>query len=109
MAVSIASVLLVLRSVDLRQVTGLLAHAALPLFALAVAATSLDVVLRAGRWRVLVSPLTVVPLNRVLSYLLVGYLANNVLPGRAGELVRSHYLGDREGASRVSILGTGLS
>jgi len=105
-AISIACGLLVIRFVDLRQVTDLLASAALPLFALVVAATSLDIVLRAWRWRALVSPLVVVPLNRVLSYLLVGYLANNVLPGRAGELVRSHYLGDREGASRLSILGT---
>lgn len=106
MAVSIACALLVLRFVDIRQVTDLLGHAALPLLPVAVGATLLDILLRAWRWRVLVSPLASVPMNRVLSYLLVGYLANNVLPGRAGELVRSHYLGDREGASRLSILGT---
>jgi uncharacterized protein (TIRG00374 family) len=42
----------------------------------------------------------------MLGYLLVGYAANNVLPARLGELVRSHYLGDREGISRASALGT---
>ena len=42
----------------------------------------------------------------MLGYLLVGYLANNILPARLGELVRSHYLGDREGISRASALGT---
>ena len=42
----------------------------------------------------------------MLAYLLVGYLANNILPARLGELVRSHYLGDREGISRASALGT---
>jgi hypothetical protein len=42
----------------------------------------------------------------MLGYLLIGYLANNVLPARLGELVRSHYLGDREGISRASALGT---
>ena len=42
----------------------------------------------------------------MLEYLLVGYLANNVLPARLGELVRSHYLGDREGLSRTTTLGT---
>ena len=31
---------------------------------------------------------------------------NNILPARLGELVRSHYLGDREGISRTSALGT---
>ena len=39
-------------------------------------------------------------------YLLVGYVANNVLPARLGELVRSHYAGDREGISRSTTLGT---
>jgi uncharacterized protein (TIRG00374 family) len=36
----------------------------------------------------------------------VGYLANNVLPARLGELVRSADLGERTGVSRSTILGT---
>jgi hypothetical protein len=107
-AISLACVLFVLRFVDLGQVIEMLSRAALPLLALAGAATMLDVLLRAWRWQVLVSPLTAVPIRRVLAYLLIGYLANNVLPARAGELVRSHYMGDRESASRLSILGTVL-
>ena len=46
------------------------------------------------------------PLRTTLSSLLVGYLANNVLPARLGELVRSHDLGARTGLSRSTILGT---
>ena len=107
-AISVICLLLVVRSVDLNQVTGLLSRATWPLLGGAIAATITDIVLRAFRWRVLVAPLKIVPVTRVLVYLLVGYLANNVLPGRAGELVRSHYLGDREGASRTSVLGTVL-
>ena len=42
----------------------------------------------------------------MFAYLAVGYAANNVLPARLGELVRSHYLGDREGISRTTTLGT---
>ena len=107
-AISIACLLLVLRFVDIDQVTVILSRTTFPLVLVAVAAIMVDVLLRAWRWRVLVAPLTVVPLGRVMAYLLLGYLANNVLPGRAGELVRSHYLGDREGTSRVSVLGTVL-
>jgi uncharacterized protein (TIRG00374 family) len=33
-------------------------------------------------------------------------MANNLLPMRLGELVRSHYLGEREGISRTSALAT---
>jgi uncharacterized membrane protein YbhN (UPF0104 family) len=107
-AISIVSLLLVLRFVDIDQVGAVLSRTKPSLVLIAVAAIMFDVLLRAWRWRVLVAPLAVVPLGRVMAYLLLGYLANNVLPGRAGELVRSHYLGDREGTSRVSVLGTVL-
>ncbi len=62
--------------------------------------------LRAVRWRVLLGPLAVVPLSATTASLLVGYLANNVLPARLGEIVRSHDLGRRTGVSRSTILGT---
>lgn len=107
-SISIACLLLVLRFVDLDQVSAVLSQTKPSLLLVATAAIMVDVLLRAWRWRVLVAPLAVVPLGRVMAYLLLGYLANNVLPGRAGELVRSHYLGDREGISRASTLGTVL-
>ena len=62
--------------------------------------------LRAIRWRRLLAPIRDVHFGPILSYLLVGYLANNVLPARLGELIRSHYLGDREGVPRATALGT---
>ena len=46
------------------------------------------------------------PYRRVLGYTYIGYLANNILPARLGELVRSHALGEGEGISRTTVLGT---
>jgi uncharacterized protein (TIRG00374 family) len=69
-------------------------------------ATCADLVFRTVRWQVLLAPFRRVAFLRVFAYLLVGYLANNVLPARLGELVRSHYLGDRESLSRATVLGT---
>jgi hypothetical protein len=106
--ISIACVFLVLNTVDMRQVVGLVSRAAGPLVIVGVGATVVDIVLRAMRWRVLLGGIASVPLSRVTAYMLVGYLANNVLPGRAGELVRSLYVGDRERVSRTSVLGTVL-
>ena len=68
--------------------------------------TCLDLTARAIRWQRLLAPVGHVPYGRTLQYLLIGYLANNVLPARLGELVRCHYLGDREGLSRATTLGT---
>ena len=73
---------------------------------LAVAGVTADLAFRALRWQSLIAPIQPVPLRRLSAYMLVGYLANNVLPARLGELVRSHYLGDREGISRSATLGT---
>jgi glycosyltransferase 2 family protein len=105
-AISVLSLYLVVRQVDLGAVARVLGSAA-PGWVLAVAACiALDVTCRTVRWQALLAPIQRVRFVPVLGYLLVGYLANNVLPARLGELVRSHYLGDREGMSRATTLGT---
>jgi uncharacterized protein (TIRG00374 family) len=104
--VSAACLFLVLRGVDLGRTADLLTGARPTWLLLAVAAILADLFFRAVRWQILVAPIRRVPLGRLTGYMLVGYLANNVLPARLGELVRSHYLGDREGISRSATLGT---
>jgi uncharacterized protein (TIRG00374 family) len=104
--ISLACIYLVLRGVDLRKTADLLGGAQPAWLLLAVAAVFGDLVFRALRWQILIRPICRVPLRRLSAYMLVGYLANNVLPARLGELVRSHYLGDREGISRSATLGT---
>jgi uncharacterized protein (TIRG00374 family) len=105
-AISLTCAYLVLRGVDLKQTADLLGRAQVEWLVLAVAAVMGDLLFRALRWQVLMRPIRIVPLRRLGAYMLVGYLANNVLPARLGELVRSHYLGDREGISRSATLGT---
>jgi uncharacterized protein (TIRG00374 family) len=105
-AISIAAIAFTLRGVDLAETWAILRGAAPGWLAVALGLFALDVLIRAVRWQRLVRPLGAVRFIPMLGYLLVGYLANNVLPARLGELVRSHYLGDREGISRASTLGT---
>lgn len=104
--ISVVCIWLVLRGVDLGQTWNLLRGAQLPWLCLAVVAIASDMFFRALRWQVLIAPIKRVPLRRLAGYMMVGYLANNFLPARLGELVRSHYLGDREGISRSATLGT---
>ena len=105
-AISVVSLYLVLRQVDLAAVGRVLASAAPGWVAGVTACIAIDVVCRTVRWQGLLAPIQRVRFVPVLGYLLVGYLANNVLPARLGELVRSHYLGDRENMSRATTLGT---
>ena len=105
-AISVASLGYVLSGVDLAQTADILRTAVPVWIVVSVGLQATDVLLRAARWQQLVAPIQWVRYRPMLAYLLVGYLANNILPARLGELVRSHYLGDREGISRASALGT---
>jgi uncharacterized protein (TIRG00374 family) len=105
-AISVAALAVVLGGTDLAETANVLSRADLRWVALAVVLMSFDLAFRALRWQRLLRPIAHVRYPPMLAYLLVGYLANNILPARLGELVRSHYLGDREGISRASALGT---
>ncbi|MBI4310632.1 MAG: flippase-like domain-containing protein [Chloroflexi bacterium] len=61
---------------------------------------------RTRRWGVMLRPLKAVPFGRLFPVMSVGYMANNLLPVRLGELVRSYYLGEREGVSKSATLAT---
>src|SRR5689334_15590858 len=105
-AISIAALWFVLSGADLAKTGDILRGADLRWVAFGIVLLSLDLVFRAVRWQRLLRPIARVAYRPMLGYLLIGYLANNVLPARLGELVRVHYLGDREGISRASALGT---
>ena len=51
---------------------------------------AIEVVLRAWKWHVLLTPVKVPSFWKLNSATLIGLMANNVLPGRAGEFVRAY-------------------
>jgi hypothetical protein len=105
-AVSVAAFVVVLDSVELDETLSVMRQAAPGWLAVMAVFLIADILVRAVRWQRLLAPIHRVPFVPTLGYLLIGYLANNVLPARLGELVRCHYLGDREGVSRTTTLGT---
>ncbi len=105
-AVSLVALLLVVRQVDLAEAAAVLRTADPAWLAVLLAFLVVDLAVRGLRWQRLLLPIRWLPYVRTMDYLLVGYVANDVLPARLGELARSHYLGDREGISRTTTLGT---
>ncbi len=105
-AVSAVAIYILAQSVDLPKTVDVLRTANPGWIAVMVGTVLLDVAARGARWRTLLAPIRVLPYRRMLGYTYLGYLANNVLPARLGELVRSHALGQREGISRPTVLGT---
>ncbi|MBF8266761.1 MAG: hypothetical protein HW388_269 [Dehalococcoidia bacterium] len=61
---------------------------------------------RSLRWQYLLSPMRVMPIGRLFPVVVVGYMANNLLPIRLGEVVRAYYLGERERVSKTAALAT---
>jgi uncharacterized protein (TIRG00374 family) len=57
---------------------------------------------RATRVSQLLQPIKPVPSRRILPPLVIGFLFNNVLPGRLGEFVFAYLLGKREGTSATA-------
>lgn len=78
-------------------------------YALAVASLPVyfaGIWVRTIRWQYLLRPIKHVAATRLYPVVLIGLMANNVLPARAGELVRAFILGEREQVSKASALGT---
>ena len=105
-AISVAAVWILIGSVDVGAAFEVLRKASPIWVVVMVITATLDIASRGARWRVLLAPIAALPYRRVLAYTLIGYLANNVLPARLGELYRSHALGEGEGISRTTVLGT---
>jgi hypothetical protein len=61
---------------------------------------------RTVRWRFLLSPIRPFGVGRLFPVVVIGYMANNLLPVRLGELVRAYYLGEREKVSVSASLAT---
>ncbi len=104
--VSVIAVWILLQSVDVAAAFEVLRKASPAWIIVMVVTATIDVGARGARWRALLGPIASLPYRRVLGYTYIGYLANNVLPARLGELYRSHALGESEDLSRTTVLGT---
>jgi len=111
LSLAIAAVLLYysLRGVDWSGVWEALKSADLLGVGAALSIMSFALLLRALRWRVLLSVERGIPRTDVFWATAAGYLGNNFLPARAGELVRTVMISRRTGLSKTFVLTTALS
>ena len=72
----------------------------------ALAVYFLGVWVRAVRWRYLLAPVRLVPSSRLFPVVVIGYMANDVLPARMGELVRAYAIGEKENVSKSAAFAT---
>lgn len=99
LAVSIIAIVIVVSTVDIGATIDVLARTDVRYIALALAVIPIQLLVRGFRWRLLLPHRpdgSAVPVRRTISPMLIGYLANNVLPARLGEAVRAFLVARRE-------------
>jgi hypothetical protein len=110
-SLALAGVLLYysLRGIEWRQVWVTLRSARVAFVLLGFTLMTGSLFLRSYRWRVILSAEGNVSVPLAFWATSAGYLGNNVLPARAGEVVRSLMISSRTGMSKAFVLTTALS
>jgi uncharacterized protein (TIRG00374 family) len=91
---------------DLSKVSAALGEADYALLPLSAAATFCSYLLRTVRWQRILAPTGWLPFRALYPPLMIGFMANNVLPARMGEFVRAYSLGRSTGVSKTLGLST---
>ena len=100
---------LAFRGVDLGRLGDVIRRANVALLGLVLILGSANLLMRAARWRVLLSAAGRVPFGLTFWIMAVGYLGNSILPMRAGDLGRSYLIGRRAGMGGTFALATTLA
>ncbi len=98
---------LAVRGVEWSEVVRAFGAVDLGILILATVWLGLVFLLRAYRWQLLVAPVAHVPVSVFFSATLIGFMGNNILPLRAGEVLRLYALARLGPVSMSSALATG--
>ncbi len=111
LATLLAAILLYfsLRGVDWRRVWEIISHARAPYLLAACLSALTALLLRSLRWRVVLNADDRFAVGTVFMALSAGYLGNNFLPARAGEVVRSVMISRASCLSKTYVLTTALA
>jgi len=105
LAISLLFAWLFVRGLDLGDVADSLRSANYAYVAPALVLFAASVAFRAARWRYFLLPTDDLTWRQLLPSVLIGYAGNNLLPLRAGELVRAQYLANQYGVARMRTFG----
>jgi len=98
-----------LRGVEWRRVWTLIADAQWSYLAVAGLTSCGSYFLRSLRWRILLNAEAKFSVGTVFAANMAGYLGNNFLPARAGELVRTFIISSKSALSKTYVLTTALA
>lgn len=105
-AVTLAIVAYGVWRLDLSKVGLALASADYALVPISAGVTFVGYLLRTARWQRILAPSAQLSMHTLYPPLMIGFMANNLLPARMGEIVRAYSLGRSAGVSKTLALST---
>lgn len=106
LVISLVSLILAFRGVNWSELWMALRAVDLWIMSLAVGVFVINLVIRGLRWQTLLSPLGPVTSREAFAFLNIGYMANDILPLRAGEVIRSVLLASKKRFDTAAVLAT---
>lgn len=97
---------LALHNIDPSKVVVALVNMDYRYVGLALLCTFSGYLLRATRWKIILAPAKDISTRSLYPVLMIGFMANNLLPLRVGELARAYLLGRKEAMSKSLALAT---
>ena len=97
---------LVFRKIDLAALQAALTSLDWRMLVLAVLVFMTTFFIRTLRWQSLLNPTKGIGYGRLFGIVMIGYMANNLLPARLGEFVRAYVLSKKEGVRKSTTLAT---
>ncbi len=97
---------LALKGVNFTKALALIKKANYRFVIVTAAVVIADFSMRSLRWRILLAPIKLIKYIELLSTVFISFMANNVLPLRAGEVIRIFLIGQKEEISKTSAVGT---
>ncbi|GEM_PF-2923193 len=104
--VSAAFIALTLRGIDLTQVKNHLREIDVGMLPHIIISLTIIFLYKAFRWQYQMSPMKRIAFGQSLSAIIIGYMANNVVPLRGGDLLRAHLLGRQENIGTTAVFAT---
>jgi len=105
-AISVVCLAWAFRGLHYREILEVLRSVEYGWTPLILGATLVSIWLRAWRWQIMLEPIRKVSLAQAYSSTMIGFMANNVLPLRFGEVVRAYSLGRASGVSKSAAFAT---
>lgn len=104
--ISIASVIYALSHVDFEQVAEAFAKASYIWTIPVMISVIVSMWIRAFRWHKLLLPVQNLNYGTLYSSIMIGFMANNLLPARVGEVIRALSLSQKHQLSKTSVFAT---